>query len=187
MALGLSLVLLSGCDGKESREASETDGDHEEASAAARHERRPFVIREAGMRFDPPATWDLARIDMETRAGDDAAERQAGAAHWVAFDYKAEQPAHLNHPLLLLMAFPKATWVAIAAEPGPPVGAPIDSVDAWVIVASLAQANPYREGSLDADQFGAMMLTLADVREAFSIEGDGPTDIALRSVDAKGR
>jgi hypothetical protein len=187
MVLGLSLALAAGCGSKDSKEASETTGDHEDESAAVRDQRGPFVVREAGMRFDPPESWDLARIQLDARAGSEAAAQQAGAEHWVAFDYKAEQPAHTNHPLLRLMVFPRATWRKLAAQDGPPIGAPIDSVDAWVFVASLPQANPYREDSLDAEQFDAMMLTLAEARDGFSIEGDGPSEIELRSVDAKER
>jgi hypothetical protein len=180
--LGLVLVLGAGC----SKEAKETSGDDGEAGAM-KEVRRPFVIREAGMRFEPPMSWDLARIQLDVKSGSAASALQPGAHYRVVFDYKAEQPAHRNHPLLELMAFPTAAWAAISAQPGPPVGAPIDSVDAWVFVAAPADTNPYREDSLDADQFGAMMLTIAEVREAFSIEGDGPGEVALQRPGSKGR
>lgn len=180
----LVAAMVSGCGSRESREVSETKGNNQAPGAAAKAERTPFVAREAGVRFDPPPQWDLSLVRMETQGGSAADSVLPGAAYAVTFSYRAEQPAHRPEVLLRLMVFEKDAWARIAAAPGPPAGAPIDSVDAWVFVASLPQSNPYREGLLDADQFEAMTLTLADVREHFSIERGGPVDMAMRGGSA---
>jgi hypothetical protein len=57
----------------------------------------------------------------------------------------------------------------------------IDSTSDWVFIARLPKDNPYRSGLLDADQFDAMRMTMADVRDAFTIESSGPSDATLRA------
>jgi hypothetical protein len=173
----MAVLLAAGC-GKKADKAEETASELGEAPARGA-ERRPYVINSAGIRFDPPAAWDVARVDVVTRSGEESAAILPGADFSVTFEYKAEQPAHRNSALLHLYVFPKANWSS-AAE-----GEVIDSTGDWVFVAAMADANPYREGLLDADQFEAMRLTLDEIRESFSIENGGPADATLRAEKRK--
>jgi hypothetical protein len=141
--------------------------------------RRPYVVDDAGIRFNPPPSWDAARIDVVSRSGAEAAHVLAGADFSVSFDYKAEQPAHRNAPLLQIAVLPMPAWKNMAQDSTD--AAVMDRTDDWVFVAMVAGQNPYREGLLDADQFDAMRLTLDEVRNAFSIENGGPPDASLRA------
>jgi hypothetical protein len=173
------MVLIAGCSKKSSQQdqvASELG-----IPPATVAERRAYVINSAGIRFDPPASWDATRIDVESRSGQEAAAVQRGADFTVTFHYKAEQPNHRNSPLLNLYVLQRSEWDGNAVA-----GAVVDSTDEWVFLARMPEANPYREGLLDADQFEAMRLNLEDVRDAFSIENDGPADATLRA-ESKGK
>lgn len=173
------MVLIAGCSKKSSQQdqvASELGVPP--ATVAAR---RAYVISAAGIRFDPPASWDVARIDVVSQSGKEAAAIHPGADFAVTFHYKAEQPAHRNSPLLNLYVLHRSEWANDAAA-----GAVVDSTDEWVFLAAMPQDNPYRAGLLDADQFEAMRVSMDDVRDAFSIEDDGPADASLRA-ESKGK
>jgi hypothetical protein len=157
-------LLVTGCGSR--KEPSE-----ERVAAPA-----AIVMRDAGIRFMPPLKWSRERLSVRPLHADSAAAMElSGAAHGVAFDYKAEQPGHRNQPLLRILVFDRNRWASLAAEGGPPVGEAIDSVGGWIYVAALPQSNPYRDETLDADQFDDMHLSLDDVRAAFAVEGNGPS------------
>ena len=179
LAVWMAVVLIAGCGTKKSRQADESVSELGTAPAAGHAARSPYVIAEAGIRFNPPASWDVARIQVSSRAGDDAAAAQPGAEFAVAFDYKAEQPGHPNEALLNLYVIHRSDWVRVARKS--PAAAVIDSTGDWMFVASMPEENPYRAGLLDADQFEAMRLSLDSVRQAFSIEDSGPADTTLRA------
>ena len=177
--LAAATVLVVGCGSKGGGKAKREAGAPASASSRTKpHE--PFVIPEAGIRFNPPAGWDLARVRVDTRAGHDADAAHPGAEYSVAFDYRAEQPAHHDVPLVEIIVFRRTAWTRVA-DSNPSVGAVVDSTGGWVFVAALPDSNPYRKDLLDADQFDAMTLTFAEVREAFSVEDDGPSDPTLRA------
>jgi len=178
------ILLAVGCGSNDSKRTDE--GGKEPAVVAERATARPYVVPEAGIRFEPPERWDPARVRMDARSGSEADSIQPGADYCVTFAYRAEQPAHQDEPILQLLVFPKSAWGRLEAAPGAPAGGVIDSAGAWVFVAALPRTNPYRAGLLDADQFEAMSLTFADVRDAFSVEGTGPADPTLRA-DSKAR
>ena len=174
-----AVVLIAGCSKKSSQQdqvASELG-----VPPATVAERRAYVISSAGIRFDPPSSWDVSRIDVESRSGQEAAAVQPGADFTVTFRYKAEQPNHRNTPILNLYVLHRSEWKDDAAA-----GAVIDSTNEWVFLAKMPKDNPYREGLLDADQFEAMRLSMEDVRDAFSIENNGPADATLRA-ESKGK
>lgn len=156
-----------------SKESASAEQAHASAEAPNEHG-TPIVVREAGVRFDPPPAWPRARYRVETQFGSGADAKQAGAGYWVAVQYRPEQPGHKEASLCRIVVFKREEWLRIGAEPGPPVGTTIDSVATWVYVAQLPQANPYPEGSPDAEQFGAMRLSIRDVRAGFTVEGEGP-------------
>lgn len=134
----------------------------------------PVVLRDVGVRFAPPIRWNADRVVVRELDPDTAAVELSGAARGATFDYKAEQPGHQNKSLLRILVFDRSRWRAHLAEGGVPAGEPIDSVGNWVYVASLPQSNPYRDETLDADQFEDMHLTIDEVRAAFAVEGRGP-------------
>jgi hypothetical protein len=175
------MLVVAGCGSKR----SQTDEIASElgkapATVAAR---KPYVITDAGIRFNPPSSWDVARIDVVSSSGKAAAAVHPGADYAVSFEYKAEQPAHRNSPLLRLLVVHRSEWAEAGKDT--PGGAVVDSTGEWVFVASMPETNPYREGLLDADQFEAMRLTLDDVRESFSIEKNGPVDEPSRTASRK--
>lgn len=165
-----AMVVVAGCGSRKSQtdEISSELGKAPVTVAA----RKPYVISDAGIRFNPPATWDATRIDVVSRSGKAAASIHPAADFTVSFEYKAEQPAHRNSSLLRLLVLHRSQWEAVAGDSLS--GAVVDSTGDWVFVASIPEGNPYREGLLDADQFEAMRVTLDDVRDAFSIESGGP-------------
>ena len=141
--------------------------------------RMPYVIPEAGVHFNPPLSWDPERVQVVTLSGPDAAAQQPGADYSVTFDYKAEQPAHENSPLLRLFVLRRSQWNKVSGAAT--AGEVIDSTGDWVFVASLPKAIPYRADLLDADQFAQMRLSLDDVKDAFTVESGGPSDVSLRA------
>jgi hypothetical protein len=156
-------VLLAGC------------GSRQEPPRESPAAFMPIVSREAGVRFAPPIKWSRDRVVVTELRADSAAVELAGATHGVSFDYKAEQPGHRNESLVRILVFDRTRWAAHLAEGGPPAGESIASVGDWVYVATLPSSNPYRAGTLDADQFDDMHLSLEEVREAFAVEGNGPS------------
>ena len=173
-----TVVMAAGCGSKKSSQSDEAVSELGTPPANVLV-RRPYVLNDAGIRFNPPASWDVARIDVVSRSGKEAAASLPNADFSISFDYKAEQPAHRNTTLVNLYVVHKSQWKRTAAHAA--VGAVVDSTTEWVFVAALAKDNPYREGLLDADQFEAMRLTLDDVRDAFSIANGGPADESLRA------
>jgi hypothetical protein len=174
------MLVVAGCSSKK----SQTDEIASElgkapATVAAR---KPYVVTDAGIRFNPPSSWEVARIDVVSSSGKAAAAVHPGADYAVTFEYKAEQPAHRNSSLLQLLVVHRSEWEAAKESLS---GAVVDSTDEWVFVASMPEKNPYREGLLDADQFEAMRLTLDDVRESFSISNGGPADEPSRTASRK--
>jgi hypothetical protein len=179
LAVWAAVLLIAGCGSKKAKETDESVSELGVAPSPGRVVRSPYVISEAGIRFDPPATWDVARIHVSSRSGKDAAAAQPGAEFAVAFEYKAEQPNHKNNALLNLYVLRRAQWARVARQS--PATAVIDSTGDWMFVASMPDDNPYRAELLDADQFEAMRLTLDEVRNAFSVEDGGPADTTLRA------
>ncbi len=159
----LVFVLIAGCGSRQ-----EPPAEHSTAFT-------PIVSREAGIRFVPPVKWSRDRVVVTELRADSAATELAGALHGVSFDYKAEQPGHRNQSLLRILVIDRTRWAAHLAEGGPPAGESIASVGDWVYVAMLPASNPYRAETLDADQFDDMNLSLDEVREAFAVEGNGPS------------
>ena len=173
----MALVLVAGCGNRKSSHSEEAVSELGAPSTPA-VARRPYVLSDAGIRFNPPATWDVSRIDVVSRTGTEAAADRADARYSVAFAYKAEQPAHKNAPILNVYVLPKSRW---SSSQGDSLGALIDSTDDWVYLATPAEKNPYREGLLDADQFEAMRLSVDEIRAALSIENGGPADPSLQA------
>jgi len=176
----VTVVLAAGC-GKKAQHSNELGGQTgtiaEEASAP--RVRMPYVIPEAGVHFNPPLSWDPERIQVVTLSGDDASSQQAGADYAVTFDYKAEQPAHKDSPLLRLFVMRRSQWNKVTNSSS--AGEVIDSTGDWVFVASLPKNVPYRADLLDADQFAHMRVSLNDVKDAFTVESSGPSDPSLRA------
>ncbi len=178
----VAILVIAGCGSKKSNQAEELASDPGVPSRASAP-RRPYVINDAGIRFNPPPSWDVARIDVVSRSGKEAGEVHPGAQFIVSFDYKAEQPAHRNQSLVDVYVLRKAAWTGALNDTLQ--GALVDSTSDWVFVAAMPDGNPYRRGLLDADQFEAMRLSLQEIREAFSIENGGPPDATLRAESRK--
>ncbi len=170
VVLLVATVAVLGCSKKDA-------GDTENAVATSDRSTSPIVVREAGLRFDPPSTWPPGRFRVEVKSGDEAAEQQPGATHWVAMHYQPDQPGHREASLCRFVVFSHDEWRRIEGDAEPPVGTLIESAEAWVYLAQLPQSNPYPSESLDATQFDAMRLSIRDVRARFSIEGDGPAAV----------
>ena len=173
----MALAMVAGCGSKKSSHSDEAVSELGAPSTPVTA-RRPYVLGDAGIRFNPPATWDVARIQVVSRSGNEAGADRADARFSVTFDYKAEQPAHKNAAILNIYVLPKARWSAAKDDS---LGALIDSTDDWVYIATTATANPYRAGLLDADQFEAMRLSVDEIRAALSIENGGPADPTLQA------
>jgi hypothetical protein len=174
----VAVLIIAGCGSKKSNQADELASDGGVPSRTAKP-RRPYVINDAGIRFNPPPTWDVARIDVVSRSGKEAQDLHPDAEIIVSFAYKAEQPAHRNKALVDFYVLRKASWTGTLNDSLE--GALVDSTSDWVFVAAMPDGNPYRRGLLDADQFEAMRLSLEDVRKGFSIENGGPADATLRA------
>jgi hypothetical protein len=175
----MAALWVAGCG---SRKAQQAQGDQPGATTAQMQVprvRMPYVIPEAGVHFNPPLSWDPERIAVVTVTGDDAAALQHGADYAVSFNYKAEQPAHENAPLLRLFVLRRTQWNRVSDRDA--AGEVVDSTGDWVYVASLPKQLPYRPDLLDADQFKAMRLSMDDVHSAFSVEKGGPADTSLRA------
>jgi hypothetical protein len=183
LVIWLAVVLITGCGSREKKQAGEEAAETGVSSTVPNPARTPYVIPQAGIRLKPPASWDANLVRVVSRTGSDAAAIQPGADFSIAFDYKAEQPAHQDHALLDLHVLRRAAWEQVASGSQ---GAVIDSIGDWVYVAVVPSTNPYRAGLLDADQFELMRLTLADVRELFSIQDGGPAEGALQA-ESNGR
>lgn len=140
------------------------------ASAAA----PPIIVRAAGVRFDTPSTWPSERYRVDAKTGHEAETQQVGAAHWVAMQYRPEQPGHTEASLCRIVVFSNDTWARIDAEAGPPLGTVIENAGGWVYLAQLPQSNPYPADSPDGEQFDAMRLSIREFRTRFAIEGSGP-------------
>ncbi|HET6348081.1 MAG TPA: hypothetical protein VFH88_03265 [Candidatus Krumholzibacteria bacterium] len=174
-----ALLLVVGCGSKKSAETQETTAYSELGAPPARPRvSMPYVIAEAGVRLNPPASWDPDRVEVRTVSGKDADAMVPGADYSVTFDYRAEQPAHHDEPLLTLLVMHKTAWEKASSSVH---GEAIDSTGDWVFVASTPDVNPYRRDLLDADQFEAMRLSMDDIRTAFSVEDGGPADSSLRA------
>ncbi|HET6463885.1 MAG TPA: hypothetical protein VFH33_08810 [Candidatus Krumholzibacteria bacterium] len=176
----MAIVFAAGCSKKSQRAEHYNDQGSvvtEETKTPA--VRMPYVIAEAGIHFNPPLAWDPDRIQVVTVSGEEAAAEQPGADYAVSFNYKAEQPAHQNEPLLKLYVLRRAQWDRVANNNAH--GEIIDSTGEWVFVAAPSKEIPYRTDLLDADQFAAMRVSVADVKESFSVEAGGPSDSSLRA------
>jgi len=175
-----AVILIAGCGSKKAGKSDElgsSDGSRG-AELQVPRVRAPYVIPSAGVHFDPPVSWDPDRIEVVTLSGEEASAAQPGVDYSVSFDYKAEQPAHHNAPLLKLYVVRRAQW---DRESRRAPGEVIDSTGDWVYIASLPKDNPYRADLLDADQFNSMRVNMDDVHNAFSPEKGGPTDTSLRA------
>ena len=176
----MAIVFAAGCSKKSQRAEQYNDQGSvvtEETKTPA--VRMPYIIAEAGVHFNPPLAWDPDRIQVVTVSGEEAAAQQPGADYAVSFNYKAEQPAHKNEPLLKLYVLRRSQWDRIANASAH--GEVIDSTGDWVFVAAPAKEIPYRTDMLDADQFAAMRVSVTDVKEAFTVEAGGPSDSSLRA------
>jgi len=176
----MAIVFAAGCSKKSQRAEQYND----QAGAVAEETktptvRMPYVIPEAGVHFNPPLAWDPDRIQVVTVRGDEAAAQQPGADYAISFNYKAEQPAHQNEPLLKLYVLRRAQWNRVADTGAK--GEVIDSTGEWVFVAAPSKEVPYRTDMLDADQFAVMRMSVTDVKDAFTIEAGGPSDSSLRA------
>ncbi len=176
----MAIVFTAGCSRKSQRAEQ-----HNDAGGVVTEEsktpsvRMPYVIPEAGVHFNPPLAWDPDRIQVVTVSGEEAAALQPGADYAISFNYKAEQPAHRNEPLLKLYVMRRAQWDRVAGSNAH--GEVIDSTGEWVFVAAPSKEIPYRTDLLDADQFAAMRISVTEVKDAFTIEAGGPSDSSLRA------
>jgi hypothetical protein len=174
----MAVVCAAGCSKKTQRaeELSDQVGTVAEETQVPRV-RMPYVIPEAGVHFNPPLSWNPDRVHVVTLSGRDAAGQQPGVDYTVSFDYRAEQPAHKDAPLLKLLVVRRSQWNRISANNAP--GEVIDSTGDWVFVAALPKQIPYRPDLLDADQFAAMRMSLDEVRDAFTVESGGPANTSV--------
>jgi hypothetical protein len=176
--LCIALLGIAGC----ARKTQHTQLGNQSGSVAEETQtprvRMPYVIPEAGVHFNPPLSWDPDRITVVTLSGDDAAAQEPGADYSVSFNYKAEQPAHENSPLVRLFVVKRSQWTR-NSDSGR--GEVIDSTGDWVFVAALPKDVPYRPDLLDADQFAHMRMSLDEVKDAFTVESGGPSDTSLRA------
>ncbi|MCI0451961.1 MAG: hypothetical protein L0Z51_06140 [Candidatus Latescibacteria bacterium] len=170
------LLVLPGVTACSKRDASQEQAARSDSAVVATNENvSPVVVREAGVRFDPPSTWPSERYRVASRAGRAAAEDQPGAAHSVAIHYRPDQPGHEEALLCRIVVFARDDWSRIDAGPHPPVGTLIENADEWAFIAQLPQSNPYPRDSLDGAQFEAMRLSIREMRARFSVEGEGPS------------
>jgi hypothetical protein len=176
----MAIVFAAGCSKKSQRAGQNSDqGSVVTQETKTPAVRMPYVIPEAGVHFNPPLAWDPDRVQVVTVSGDEAAAQQPGADYAISFNYKAEQPAHQNEPLLRLYVLRRAQWNRVADTNAH--GEVIDSTGEWVFVAAPSKEIPYRTDLLDADQFAAMRMSVTDVKDAFTIEAGGPTDSSQRA------
>lgn len=176
----MAIVFAAGCSKKTQRAEQYSDqGGMVTEETKSPTVRMPYIIPEAGVHFNPPLTWDPDRIQVVTLHGEEAAAKQPGADFAVSFNYKAEQPAHKNEPLLTLYVLRRAQWERVSGKNAP--GEVIDSTGEWVFVAAPSKEIPYRTDMLDADQFAAMRMSVPDVKDAFTVEAGGPSDSSLRA------
>ena len=179
MVILVAAIAGGGCSQRDSAqtESARTDS----TVVASGHSNRSVVVREAGVRFDPPSTWPPARYRVDSDSNLDAAGTSE-AAYSVTLFYVPRDTGMHDAPLCRFLVFTRQQWEHLQTDDGPPVGTTIESLDAWVYVAQLPQSNPFQPGSADAEQFDAMRLAIRDVRARFSVEGQGPDASAAREA-----
>ncbi len=166
-------IALTACSKRDVSRDDTSGRDSDSAVVATSASNPAVVVREAGLRFDPPSTWPRDRYRVDVKSGADADQQQPNATHWVALQYRPESDADENS-LCRFIVFSRDAWTRIENETGPPIGTMVDTIDGWVYIAQLPQSNPYSPESLDGPQFDAMRLSIREVRARFAIEGEGP-------------
>jgi hypothetical protein len=178
IAICAAALVYGACSKRDSSRSESERADS--AVVASGHSNRTVVVREAGVRFDPPSTWPPARYRVDADSG--TGESMSEAAYSVTLLYTPRDVDLRAEPLCRFLVFTREQWDRVQAEAGPPLGTTIESLDAWVYVVQLPQSNPYKMNTADAEQFDAMRLAIRDVRARFSVEGGGPDPTAAREA-----
>jgi hypothetical protein len=132
---------------------------------------RMFSDKASWVQLALPESWFAPRYRVTAYSGPQAAERQRGAAYWLAFEFLPESREVKPESLLRVAVFPRSTWEKVRAEFGPLRGEMLAQSDTRVYLAVPAETNPYPAGSVDARQFEAMRLSPDTLMSAFSILG----------------
>jgi hypothetical protein len=120
----------------------------------------------AGFTLTFPPSWH-DRYDVDARSGPIAAAQWPLTGHAIAFIYKPVEPDQPQVALVTVLVYHHADWDRIAAGQDLP-GTVVAEQGDDVYVAAVAQANPFPPGSRDAQNFDAMRLTTAGVKEGLT-------------------
>jgi hypothetical protein len=126
-----------------------------------------YEHRAAGLTMTFPPSWH-DRYEVDARSGPIAAAQWPLTTHAIAFLYKPVEPDQPQPALLTLLVYHRTAWNQIAAEADPPGIAVADQGDD-VYVAAVARSNPFPQDSHDGQNFEAMRLTAAQVKEALTL------------------
>lgn len=118
--------------------------------------------------FKLPTEWE-GRNRIEQADGAAADSLVPRAKRVIEYVYLPLDRALGEQSLLMLIVMAQADWVAVAAEPGPPLGEVLAEQNGYAYVAALPQSNPYAGDSEDARRFDQMHLDLNAVKAAFKL------------------
>jgi len=121
----------------------------------------------AGFTLTFPTSWH-GRYDVDARSGPIAAARWPLAMHAITFLYTPVEPDEPQTPLVTVLVYRRAGWNQIAPGPEPP-GVVVAEQGDDVYVAAVAESNPFPPGSRDGQNFDAMRLTAAQVKEGLTL------------------
>lgn len=164
LAVGTALVLLiaAGCRRGETPPPA---GPPPPPSTSAQ---AVYQSDEAGFRFVLPASWQ-GGYRVDAKHGDAARAVQPGADHVVTFLYVPLAEGVQEQLLVRLIVLPRSEWTTLSNQPGPPAGTVVSERADRVYLAALPAASLYDPGSADGRRFARMMISLDEVKRAFTL------------------
>ena len=157
----LGLALLGACTKRDVSNGSPSAADYVAGTAASVD------------RFSSPNgkfTVDLPGLWRGYYKGVERADTSAGARFSVEFVFSPEAAWKVEpRTLMLIRIFPKATWDAVTARPGPPMAVQIGAKGDDVFAVSFSAANPYTPGTPEAAKYDELMLSVINNPQGLSL------------------
>ncbi len=137
----------------------------------------------AGFQFKLPQTWLRSAYQWNEYWGTAASARMSNARYVVEWVYSPTNRANRQATLLTFALYDQDDWEENSDEPGPSVGEVVTESADSVYVATFPRANPYPARSADAQRFANLVLSLEEVKAAFSLTSEEPDSITFAEPD----